>query len=218
MRLKNLTFVFLFVSASTIAQKIVVLGSSVAEGAGASCTDSSWVGRLKQYFKDKKEVINLAKSDYTTYQMLPHGTVCPTDRPKIDSARNITTALALSPEILIIAMTTNDISLGYGINEYFRNLDIAINEAKRNKVKHIYIATSVPNGNANDNKRHLLFDQRNIIIKKYPFAIDIWGILEGDGFKPKKETNSGDNLHPNNAGHRLIFEEVLKSILATSNP
>jgi lysophospholipase L1-like esterase len=73
--------------------RVVVLGSSTSVGVGASPIDSSWVSRYIVYLKSlnpQNEVINLAKSGYTTYHLLPDGY-----DDWVDPNRNITRALTL---------------------------------------------------------------------------------------------------------------------------
>src|SRR5215218_3827288 len=97
--------------------RIVILGSSTAFGRGATPIDSSWVNRYTTYVKLKNSqntVINLAVSGYTTYQVLcPNNFVPPAGRPLPDTMKNITKALSLNPNAIIINLPTNDINYGY---------------------------------------------------------------------------------------------------------
>ena len=57
--------------------RIVVLGSSTAEGVGPENIDDAWVNLYREYLTQQDsrfEVINLAKGGYTTYDILPTGT------------------------------------------------------------------------------------------------------------------------------------------------
>ena len=88
------------------AWKIVVLGSSTSFGTGASTYDSSWVGRFTSYVhrhNDDSQIYNLSGSGYTTYQTLrPDGFTPPAGRPSPVLGHNITAALALHPDAIII--------------------------------------------------------------------------------------------------------------------
>ena len=102
------------------AQKhIVVLGSSTAAGTGANPIDSAWVNRLQAHFRKNITagnpdtlVTNLAAGGYTTYHVLPTGTVNPNGMPPVDPARNITHALSLNPDLILINLPSNDITWG----------------------------------------------------------------------------------------------------------
>lgn len=70
-------FLALFSEAIFAGIRIVVLGSSTAEGAGASVRKNSWVSRFARYVKNTdptNEVVNLAKGGYTTCAIMPNGT------------------------------------------------------------------------------------------------------------------------------------------------
>ncbi|MEZ4983685.1 MAG: SGNH/GDSL hydrolase family protein [Saprospiraceae bacterium] len=63
--------VFEIADDSTVC-RIVVLGSSTAEGTGASSPDSSWVNRYRASLSrnTRYEVVNLARGGYTTFHIL----------------------------------------------------------------------------------------------------------------------------------------------------
>src|SRR5436305_14995707 len=111
-------FFCLLLSAQALAQKkIVILGSSTAAGNGASTYDSSWARRL--YFEFNKNtsdgvdtiIVNLAYPGFVTYQAMPTDFVLPANRVSCpqDTARNVTTALSLSTDIIIIRISSNDV-------------------------------------------------------------------------------------------------------------
>ncbi|MEO1448111.1 MAG: SGNH/GDSL hydrolase family protein, partial [Bacteroidota bacterium] len=99
---------------------IVVLGSSTAAGAGASPVDSAWVWRYRHYLQSinpANQVSNLAVGGFTSYRIMPTGFVPPASRPSPDTTHNITTALTLAPDAIIINLPSNDVSSGYTVAE-----------------------------------------------------------------------------------------------------
>src|SRR6188472_2069681 len=126
-----LTLIF----STSLAQKVTVLGSSTAEGTGASVPDSSWVGRLRISFNknplDGKDttINNRAKGGNVTYHSLPTGSH--TDgRPDPDPLRNVTYVLNDLPRanVVIINYPTNDIVSGYNPKEMMDNLRLMVQQ------------------------------------------------------------------------------------------
>ena len=64
-------FILLCFTGFAQKQRLTILGSSTAEGLGASKKDSSWVGRLSNYYKKNQPVIdtlyNLAKERFIPF-------------------------------------------------------------------------------------------------------------------------------------------------------
>ncbi len=112
------------IEASTF--KIVVLGSSTAAGSGPSTPDSTWVNRYRSYLQSinpANEVINLAVGGYNTYRIMPTGFTPPPNRPNPDIVRNITAALAESPDAIVVNMPSNDVASNFTYTEQMFNLD-----------------------------------------------------------------------------------------------
>jgi lysophospholipase L1-like esterase len=192
------------------AQTIVVLGSSTAAGAGPKSPDSSWVNLFRKYEQGKNprtEVINLAVGGYTSYHILPDTSGTPAGRPRPSKEHNISKALTLHPDVIIINMPSNDVSAGFTTAEYQRNLSAVADIARTHHIT-CYITTTQPR-NTEPAKRKQLEQVRDYIIASYPETyINFWeGIGAADGtVEPKYD--SGDGLHLNGLGHRLFFERV----------
>src|ERR1700743_3048685 len=76
---------------------IAVIGSSTAQGVGASPIDSSFVNLTKAYFKGLgliDTIYNIALGGQTTYAGMPSDFTPPEDRPAPDPTRNVTMALS----------------------------------------------------------------------------------------------------------------------------
>src|SRR6188768_3368610 len=95
---------------------IVVLGSSTSAGAGPSKPENAWVERYRAYLKTKFpnfQLTNLAVGGYTTYQIQPSDYAPGGNLPGPDSDHNITMALSLKPNAIIINMPSNDTNANY---------------------------------------------------------------------------------------------------------
>jgi len=192
-----------------VQKKMVILGSSTAQGFGASVPDSSWARRLATYYGKRVKIVNLAKGGYTTYHMLATGKANPAGRPAVDTMRNITAALKEHPNYLILSMTTNDVAAGFGVEEYLSNIEEVRLIALANGIKRVWVTTPTPRNLPTEERRKLLKEIRARLLQKYgKDGIDIYGILEGDDYKLSKTYDSKDGIHSNDAGHRLLFLKI----------
>ena len=195
---------------STRKFRIVVIGSSTAAGHGANPADSAWVNRYRvwlQQINPENEVLNLALGGFSTYQLLP-STLFPTQyRPAPDTARNITRALALRPDAILINLPSNDAASGYRLEEQLENFNKIIKKARSAAVP-VWVFTTQPRNFSADKVLIQLLAQRAILAMFGEQAIDVWtGLAEPNGLL-EATYNSGDGTHLNNAGHRFIFEQV----------
>jgi hypothetical protein len=209
------------------AQKtIVVLGSSTAEGFGASPhfpypPDSSWVKMMAAaYNKNPNDgldttVINLAKGGYTTYHILPTNSYTP-NRPPPDTDRNITKALTYNPDVIIINMPSNDISNGFQKPEIMANWRQLFTIGMNNSIS-TYITTTQPRDFApNLVMMQYQKDLRDSVMNVFGnYGINFWDDLVStnppNDIRP--EVAYGDGIHINNLGHRLVFERVMSKFI-----
>ena len=190
--------------------RIVVLGSSTAAGQGASEKDSAWVWRYRTYLSGVHpswEVINLAVGGYTTYQLQPTGWAWPSGRPRPDTARNISRALALRPAAIIINLPTNDAASDFSIIEQTENFERLSAEAARADVP-LWVSTTQPRDLSLE-KRWNLMTMRDWIAERFPDRVlDFWtGIATEDGLM-REPYDAGDGIHLSDAGHALLFTRV----------
>lgn len=212
----NTTFTIL---AAQCSKTIVVLGSSTAYGTGPSSIDSSWVRRytaaLKQIDPDFK-VINLALGGYNTYKILPTGTVMPAGVSEtIDVARNVTKALTYSPYAIIVNMPSNDALKYYTVEMQLANYEI-IRKYANEQGANVWIATTQPRNFTDPVQIKIQKDLAAATMEIYgDYAIDFWtGTARDDGFI-LPAYNSGDGVHLNNAGHRILFNAVMEKQIDT---
>ncbi|MBN2279575.1 MAG: SGNH/GDSL hydrolase family protein [Candidatus Marinimicrobia bacterium] len=202
----------LFAEAVSDSIKIVVLGSSTAEGTGVRNINNAWVNRFRTYLKGRwpdAQVINLAKGGYTTYHIMPDDYMAPNGRPGKDQDRNVTEAIGHHPTAVIINLPSNDAASGFSVAEQLRNYDtVCVHLAKAGIP--VWIATTQPRTLGPEGVQ-IQRDMRDSTFARYgDHAIDFWyGLATEEGII-KTEYNS-DNIHLNDEGHRVLFERVLYS-------
>lgn len=192
--------------------RTVVLGSSTAAGYGPSVVDSAWVWRLEQYMKGlhpDNEVINLAVGGYTTYQLMPADFAPPAERPMHDPVRNISYALTLSPDLIIINLPSNDVGWGYSVKEQLDNFRTMTSVAKNAGIPYL-ICTTQPRNFPKVEDRKTQFDLFDSIQAIFPDNnIDFWTGLADNDLNVDISYDSGDGVHLNDEGHRILIKRVL---------
>ncbi|MFT3911999.1 MAG: GDSL-type esterase/lipase family protein [Ferruginibacter sp.] len=193
------------------AWSVVVLGSSTAYGTGASVYDSSWVAKFTAYLKRKNSqnnVYNFGIPGYTTYQNLcPTGFTPPANRPAPNSSFNITAALALHPDAIIINMPSNDAANDYTVAEQQANFERAIHLADSANIP-VWITTTQPRNNLSSAEMSALTTMRDWILTRFADkAVDFWStIANPDG--TIASYYGYDYVHVNNFGHDLLYKRV----------
>ena len=189
----------------------IILGSSTASGTGAT-TGNSWADLLRADLKDSgASVTNLARGGTVSYAGLASGTISPSDRPVADSKINISQAISRDPVAIIISYPTNDIASGFRPEETIRNINSIRISAMNAGLPAIVISTQPRNftkpqlDNLQEIDRQLATDVRGCFVS-------VRESLGGVDGKLLSKFDSGDGIHPNDAGHRHIFTKLLATI------
>ena len=194
----------IFSSAQTHA-RIVVIGSSTAFGTGASPIDSSWVRRTTAYYKGLcglDTTINLAVGGFTTFNGLPGSS---------DTGNNITKAMSLHPDIVLISFPTNDAVSDIPLPTYLANLRTMYNIVVA-AGKICYIASTQPRNLSNHSQQVTLQIGRDSILAEFPgHSFNFFDPLVASGSLDLNPALTPDGIHPNNAGHRLLFQVVVNA-------
>lgn len=195
--------------------KLAVLGSSTAAGTGASPVSNSWVNRYESYIKDlnsNNSVINLAKSGYSTYQILPADSPRPEGRPVSDTTRNITTAIVEDPDAIIVNMASNDVAAGFGMEEIKANYEALYDAANEAGIP-LWFTTTQPR-NLDQAGRDKLLALKNWIEATYEErSLDFWSVIANTDSTLNVAYGSGDGIHLNNAGHQKLYNRVADSTI-----
>ena len=223
-----IAFICLMAITGKSQNKVVVIGSSTACGYGLSNpSEESWVNRTKDYYLDKKiitssaNVLNLAVVGTNCITGMPTGyvsTYSNADFHQSDSTKNISAAIisAPKPNVVIVSYPTN----GYD----WMPFDEIMSDLRRIKQYsdsagiRCFITTTQPRNTFTDAERAKLKELRDSIMAAFGyFAIDFWTPLA----LPDNSQNplyALDNVHPNAAGHELLFNNVIaKDIFGPTN-
>ena len=120
---------------------IVVLGSSTAAGTGPTDPKNAWVERYRAYLKTEFPMFvltNLAVGGYATADIQPSDYQNPGK-----AGHNITAALNLAPNAIIINMPTNDTEYGVSANAQMVNFARVTDLATKSGVP-CWVTTSQP--------------------------------------------------------------------------
>lgn len=192
---------------------IAVLGSSTAAGGGAGHRDSAWVARVRAHYArtdGRVAVVNLARSGYTTFKVLPTGTPTPAGMPTVDSLHNVTAALRLRPDAILVNLPSNDRAYGIRIGQQIANFR-AIRDAAAREGVPVWFTTAQPRNLPDAEKRR---DQR-LLGDSLRAAFGADRVVEVyDGFATpadslRRDLDSGDGTHLNAAGHRLVARRIV---------
>lgn len=193
--------------------RIVVLGSSTAAGEGTSTIDSAWVWRYAATLRAEQpgwEVVNLAKSGYTTAHVLPNGSMPPEGRPLPDTLRNITRALSLMPDAIILNMPSNDAAWNFEVIEQMANYETLAAEAGAAGVP-LWVTSTQPR-NLSEAQRLNLITMRDWILATFsPRALDFWTGLAQEHGMIEGWASSGDGVHLNDAAHAVLVQRVVEA-------
>ncbi|MCX7876830.1 MAG: GDSL-type esterase/lipase family protein [Melioribacteraceae bacterium] len=192
---------------------IVVLGSSTAAGTGASPIDSSWVRRFNEFMLSKDPnsyLVNLAVGGYTTYDVMPSYFVPPSNKPLPKTENNITKALTYKPWAILINLPSNDANMNYTVDEQIFNLKTIVKEATNNKIK-VWITTTQPRNFSQSQRDNLKVVKDSIKSTFKNFAVDVFTPLANPDGTIKSIFNSGDGIHLNNAGHKIIYDKFIEA-------
>ncbi len=190
---------------------VVVLGSSTAAGAGPSHPDSTWVNKYRNYLQaihPASQVTNLAIGGTTTYHIMPDWYIAPPNRPATNPNNNVTQAVTLGADGIIVNMPSNDAGNSFGVGEQMANFTTISQHADSAGIA-VWICTTQPRNFSASQKAIQVAVRDSIFATFGMFAIDFWnGIADStDGILPFFD--SGDGVHLNDAGHALLVSRVI---------
>ncbi|MCR9154569.1 MAG: T9SS type A sorting domain-containing protein [Bacteroidetes bacterium] len=198
--------------------KIVVIGSSTAAGSGASPSDSAWVNRYRHYLQSinpNNEVVNLARGGYNTWRLMHDSFSPPSNRPQPDTLRNISHALRQNPDAIIINLPSNDAAIGTGINQQMSNF-IAMDSLANLQGVPVWVCTTQPRNFGSSSIQIQLGVRDSISAYFGSKALDFWTGLANSQNTIDSTYDSGDGVHVNNAGHKLLSQIAIQAALPDS--
>jgi lysophospholipase L1-like esterase len=206
-------------------KKLVIIGSSTSECYSYQPTsltyNQCYVGRLESYYNQQQPndtlVERRAKSGYNVYNGMPTGYVYPGADPQgkyiPDPTRNITNALALNPDVIVVNYPSNGYLLSeLTVSEIMFAFRTIRNIATQNNVT-CYITTTQPRNNPAfntvDQKKRMAELKDSILLQFGVYAINFWdGLYNPADTTIKTEFDQGDQVHLNASGHQVFFDRV----------
>ncbi len=197
--------------------KVVILGSSTAAGANADPLSESWANMFATALgvsNPGSQVTNLAVGGFTTCNVMPTGTVPfgvwnhPAFLPS--PGHNITAALALDPDLILVNLPTNDSDVLIPVDMQIANYATIVALAAGHDVP-VWITTSQPRSTiaAAQSLIRTMVDATNEAFAGR--CIDFWSGL-GDASGNILPEYNADGTHLNNAGHLLLFNRVMGTV------
>ena len=220
----TVSLMLMLLSHTIFGQSIVGIGSSSISGEGASPRDSAWLYLYGFYLTNlgiPATITNLGYSGTTTFAGMPSSFATPVSPPSpgvpfLD--HNITYALSLNPDIVLIAYPSNDLVLGYTITQYLSNLRTIYDSALA-LGKTAYVSTTQPRNDIGASIRALQLTARDSILAEFPgHALNFWDPLADPVTLGFKTGLTNDDIHPNNAGHQLLFQVVKNANIIPISP
>ncbi|MEO5593738.1 MAG: SGNH/GDSL hydrolase family protein [Chitinophagaceae bacterium] len=225
----SLLMAILFFAAADTAsaqKKLVIIGSSTSACTNVNSVTECYVGRLRTYYEhmppeDTTVNGNLALGGTNCYNGMPSSYTTspyPAYQPNLD--RNITAALRLRPDVVIVNYPTNDYNT-IRTDSILFCLRTIRDSANKEGVP-CFVTTTQPRTSAGYNtsviKAKLAELKDSILLQFGLFAIDFYTGL----INPADSSilyDSGDQIHMNAAGHDILFQRVLaKNIFLASLP
>ena len=194
----------------------VVLGSSTAEGAGASVIDSAWVYRTEQALRDdsRYQLVNLGRGGITSFHIMPSDFAFTGLGFPPDATLNITKAFTYNPAGIIVNMPSNDAANYLSAADQLANFKW-IQNVTRLAGADFWITTSQPRNFADTAQIAIQRQVKDAILDHFgDRAIDLWSPLADAKGWILPEYDSGDGVHLNDKGHRLIYNLIITSVFA----
>ncbi len=192
--------------------KIVIVGSSTAYGTGATPLDSAWARKFRLYLLEENsavQVINIATPGLTSWDVSPTGTVVPAPFT-IDPDRNITKALSLNPDAIILNLPSNDVARGISTANIHNNFMNIVGAATAQNVP-VWVTTTQPRNGLSPAEGVLQAELRDWINLTYGNkSVDFWTNIANPDNTINPFYSFGDGVHLNNEGHHVLFTRIIE--------
>jgi lysophospholipase L1-like esterase len=193
---------------------IAVIGSSTANGIGASTGDFAWVTLLDEALSTKVATryttTNLAVGGYTAADLLP-GSGAP---------GSIDDAIAQSPDLIVVALAgSNDLAPGFTTEMFMSQLGVVRDSANAAGIPAFFMSPLPKSLSVGE--REILEQWSRLMAAEFgqcwipgtakayaPCYIDVFDALADTSLGLATQFDSGDGQHPNDVGHSLLFGAV----------
>ena len=215
-------FLIVLVSCTATRSKrpttLVILGSSTSACTGPKDRDSCYVQRLRSYYAGAGRNVtiqNLAVGGYDPYHAMPTGWTPPPGRRRPDTAHNLTRALALKPDVLLVNFPSNGYC-DYTVTEVMDCFRLMDAQASAAGVRTYFTTTQPRETNCyltSAGKQKLIAINDSLRAQFGGRVIDFFTpVADPADSSINNYYDSGDHIHLNNAGHRQLFEAARKGL------
>jgi lysophospholipase L1-like esterase len=165
--------------------RFIVIGASISVGSSASSYAQGYVQVLQRNFT---EAVCNDSSGYNT---------------TADSVNLLPEILAHQPGTALLIIGANDLTFGYPATQWQSQYSTLVAQLQANGVK---VKHCLPTPETTTDERAL----RTWILASYPSkdVIDTWTPLLSGAYSLNSAYNSGDGVHPNDAGHLLLGQTI----------
>lgn len=196
---------------NNIRNSVIIMGSSIAAGEGASSIEKSWAGRLAEDNKADK-FVNLSVGASTTYNFLPlsYTDYCKSiNRPAPYTEASVSSVIAKRPDFVILSFTTNDVKNGFTPEEYLKNIQIITDSLEKAKIRYL-VTSNILAGTFTQKQKQdskTIFLSLPVIYGQY--YVDIMTpLVDTANMEINKSLFISDNTHPNDDGHFNVFSKI----------
>lgn len=192
---------------------VVVIGSSTAAGTGPTNSANAWVNRYRTYLQSinpNNLVTNLAVGGTTTYHIMPDWFVSPiAGRPAVTPTKNVSQAITLGADAIIVNMPSNDAANGFGTNEQMFNFQTIVSVADSAGIP-VWVCTTQPRNGFNATQLSIQTGVRDSVLSFFGSkAIDFWNPFASTGNTLLAAWDSGDGVHMNDTAHAVLNQRVI---------
>ncbi len=152
-------------------------------------------------------LFNLAEGGTTTYAALPSSSPPVPDRPLPLPGANVDAAIAKSPKLLLVSYPSNDTSSGYSVDETVNNF-LRIRAAAQSSGVSVIILSTQPLSLPRAQLDLLPQIDARLAAAVAPCFVPVREALSAPDGTLAAQYDSGDHLHPNDAGHAVIASMV----------
>lgn len=181
--------------------RILILGDSLTEGLGVA-QPSAFPALLELKLNSK------LKRPNHSWKIISSGVSGSTSSSAEGRLKWILSSSKNRPQMIILALGSNDGLRGFDHTETEKNLSKAIEKIQSEKIKVVLCGMAMP---PNYGKKYTE-EYRKIfpnLARKYKIPI-VPFILEG--VAGKSELNQPDGIHPNEKGHQVISENIFRTL------
>lgn len=193
--MQRLLLILLFSFNLAQAKTLLILGDSLTEGYGVA-QSAAFPALLDERFK--KEKLN--------WQVKSAGSSGSTSASGLERIKWLAKS---KPDLVLLLLGSNDGLRGVKPEETEKNLNAAVAWAKENKIEIILGQLYMPPNYGKDYTKKFEKVFKNVARKnKIPLADFLLNNVAG-----KSDLNQPDGIHPNEKGHKIVAENIYKSII-----